>query len=108
MPLAAEFDEIVDDQADDWSDLYFELRLPNEMRLDEARLLMAPAQLERIPGERDRFTFHVSHAHGYGAYGPLVRSCLAKLDTANLRGELTLTRSFHGLRRNYTQGPALI
>jgi hypothetical protein len=47
MSLAAEFRENVEDQSPDWSDMLFELRLQEELRFDEARLLMAPAQLQR-------------------------------------------------------------
>lgn len=104
--LADEYQQIVDDQASDWSDLYFELILPDESQLDEARLLMAPVQLERTPGTRDTFTFHVSHSRGYGAYPALAHACLSRIDTVGITGTLSLTRTLHDVRPNYTQGPA--
>lgn len=106
MSLAQQYQEMVDDQAPDWSDLFFELELVDEIRLDEARLAMAPAQLERIPGSASRFTFHVSHTRGYGAHTDLTRSCLAKLDERMIGGHLTLERVMHGVHPNWTQGPA--
>ena len=107
MPLAAEFHEAVEDQSPDWSDMLFELRLVDELRFDEARLLLAPAQLQRKAGERDLFTFRISRARGYGAHAPLVESCLAKLDAAGIQGELELVRVLHEVEPNWTQGPVL-
>lgn len=107
MSLAAEFRQIVDDQSPDWSDMLFELRLFEELRFDEARLLLAPAQLQRRAGERDLFTFRISRERGYGAYAPLVESCLAKVDEARIEGELELVRVLHEVEPNWTQGPVL-
>jgi hypothetical protein len=105
MSLADEYQQIVDDQAPNWTELFFELDLPDEPRLDEARLLMAPTQFERVAGTRTRFRFRVSHTRGYGCFGPLAHSCLAKLDAFKMPGTLTLERVLHGVRHNYTQGP---
>lgn len=107
MPLATEFHQTIEDQAPDWSDLRFELRLREELRFDEARLLMAPAQLQRKAGERDLFTFRVSRVRGYGAHAPLAEACLAKLDTVGIDGELELMDVLHAVDPNMTQGPAL-
>ena len=107
MSLAAEFRQAVDDQSPDWSDMLFELRLFEELRFDEARLAMAPAQLQRKAGERDLFTFRISRQRGYGAHAPLVESCLAKLDAAGIEGELELVRVLHEVEPNWTQGPVL-
>lgn len=107
MSLATEFHQLIDDQAPDWSDLLFELRLHTELRFDEARLLMAPAQLQRRAGERDLFTFRVSHTRGYGAHAPLAEACLAKLDSVGIDGELELRQVLHGVEPNWTQGPVL-
>lgn len=107
MGLADEYRTVVDDQADNWCDLFFHLILPDESRLDEARLTMAPAQLERVAGSRELFTFRVSHTQGYGAYDPLTESCLRKLDDHGITGTLTLERVLHDVERNYTQGPVV-
>lgn len=107
MTLAEEYRQIVDDQAPSWSDLLFELDLPDELRLDEARLLMAPTQLERIPGMRHRFSFRVSHTRGYGCFSDLATACLAKLDDAGIDGDLSLERALHGVEPNLTQGPRI-
>ena len=105
MRLADEYTEILEDQAPDWSDLAFELVLPDETRLDEARLLMAPTQLERTPGERTTFTFRVSNKRGYGCHAGLAHACLAKLDERMIGGYLSLTRVLHEVKANWTQGP---
>jgi hypothetical protein len=105
MPLAEQFRQIVDDQAPSWSDLAFELELPDESRLDEARLTMAPAQLERTPGTRSHFTFRVSNTRGYGAHVGLVEACLRKLDDRLVPGTLDLQAVLHDVRPNLTQGP---
>ena len=107
MSLAAQFHDDVADQSPDWSDMLFELLLHEELRFDEARLVMAPAQLQRKAGERSLFTFRISREHGYGAHAPLVESCLAKLDAVGITGELELMRVLHEVERNWTQGPVL-
>lgn len=107
MLLETEFRTIIEEQAPDWSDLYFELRLHREELFDSARLWMAPTQIERIAGKRDLFSFRVSHTQGYGCHAELAARCLRKLDVATMKGELTLMRSLHGVRRNLTQGPLI-
>jgi hypothetical protein len=107
MPLATEFHQAIDDQAPDWSDALFELRLHDELRFDEARLYMAPAQLQRKAGERNLFTFRVSRVRGYGAYAPLAEACLAKLDAVEITGDLELIQVLHEVEPNWTQGPVL-
>ncbi|MBC7461408.1 MAG: hypothetical protein H7287_08600 [Thermoleophilia bacterium] len=107
MALAHQFQQTIEDQAPDWSDLLFELRLDNELTFDEARLLMAPAQLQRKAGERFLFAFRVSRVRGYGAFAPLVESCLAKLDAVEITGDLDLVRVLHAVDTNMTQGPVL-
>lgn len=87
--------------------MLFELRLFEELRFDEARLMMAPAQIQRKAGERDLFTFRISRQRGYGAHPPLVASCLAKLDARGIGGELELVRVLHEVEPNWTQGPVL-
>lgn len=107
MSLAEEFQQAVADQAPDWSDMQFDLRLHDELLFDQARLLMAPAQLARKAGERDLFTFRVSRVRGYGAHAPLAEACLAKLDAANIAADLELRRVLHEVDPNWTQGPVL-
>jgi len=107
MSLADAFHTMLADQADDWSDMSFELRLADEIRTDEARLAMAPAQLQRIAGERTTYGFRVSRQRGYGAHAPLVHSCLAKLDALGIDAELELLEVLHDVERNWTQGPVL-
>jgi hypothetical protein len=107
MSLATEFHEAIADQAPDWSDALFELTLRDELRFDEARLAMAPAQLERRAGIRDVFSFRVSRVRGYGAHAPLAEACLAKLDAAGIEGELELVQVLHEVEPNWTQGPVL-
>ena len=105
MSLAETFHEAVADQARDWSDMHFELRLHDELRFDEARLLLAPAQLQRMAGERDLFSFRISRVRGYGAHAPLVGHCLEKVDAVGITGELELVQVLHEVRHNLTQGP---
>jgi len=105
MRLADEYLQILEDLAPDWSDLSFELVLPDESRLDEARLIMAPTQLERTPGERTRYTFRVSRTRGYGCFPPLAEACLRRLDGRMIGGYLTLERVLSDVKANWTQGP---
>lgn len=107
MPLGDDYRQLVDDQAPDWSDLRFGLQLPDEARLDEARLLMAPTQLERTPGTRTTFSFRVSRTRGYGCHDQLAEACLRRLDERLIGGRLELERVLHAVEPNMTQGPAV-
>lgn len=107
MSLAHEFQQTIDEQAPDWSDLLFELHLHDELQFDEARLSMAPAQLQRRAGERNVFTFRVSRVRGYGAHAPLVEACLHKLDRSHIDADLDLVQVLHAVDPNWTQGPVL-
>jgi hypothetical protein len=89
MPLADEFQEIVDSLPSDWTDLELDLRVDESRYIDAATLVV---QVNAQP--YSHFDWHwrilVAHQFGHAAAAPTVHGTLALLDRAGIRGELVL------------------
>lgn len=90
MALAQTFQDIVDSQAEDWSDLEFDLRLADERYYVEASLLLAIANPVPYSKSDWHWRLRVAHKFGHGAAVPAVHSALGLLDDAGIEGELAL------------------
>ena len=89
MPLAAEFQEIVDSLPSDWTDLEFDLRVDESRYIDAATLVV---QVNAQPYSRHDWHWRilVAHQFGHAAAAPTVHGTLRLLDEAGIRGELVL------------------
>jgi hypothetical protein len=89
MPLADEFQEIIDGLPSDWTDLDFDLRVEEVRYVDAAGLL---AQVNPQPYSRHDWHFRiiVAHQFGHAAAAPAVHGTLKLLDDAGIAGELVL------------------
>jgi hypothetical protein len=89
MPLAQEFQEIVDSLPSDWTDLELDLRVDESRYLDAATLVV---QVNAQP--YSHYDWHwrilVAHQFGHAAAAPTVHGTLRLLDEAGIRGELVL------------------
>jgi hypothetical protein len=89
MPLADDFQEIVDSLPSDWTDLELDLRVDESRYIDAATLVV---QVNAQP--YSHFDWHwrilVAHQFGHAAAAPTVHGTLALLDRAGIRGELVL------------------
>jgi hypothetical protein len=102
--LAEDWDLAVAELPEDWSDLYGEVELTSSDHLDRAALLLAPVNPARYGGTPG-FRFRAARAFGYGASAQMTRRCLARLDEAQIPGELRLLRVLSDTRPVGTQGP---
>jgi hypothetical protein len=89
MPLAADFDAILEALPSDWTDLELDLRV------DESRYVVASTLLVVCnPQPYSQHDWHwriiVAHQFGHAASTPAVRTALKALDRAGIRGELVL------------------
>ena len=89
MPLAEEFQEIVDSLPSDWTDLEFDLRVDESRYIDAATLLV---QVNAQPYSKHDWHWRilVAHQFGHAAAAPVVHGTLRLLDEAGIRGELVL------------------
>ena len=90
MPLARDFQEIIDSLPSDWTDLELDLRV------DESRYIDAvdARRCRSTPQPYSHHDWHwrilVAHQFGHAAAAPAVHGTLKLLDEAGIRGELVL------------------
>ena len=89
MPLAENFQEIVDSLPSDWTDLEFDLRVEETRYIDAATLLV---QVNPQPYSRHDWHWRllVAHQFGHATAAPVVHGTLKLLDKAGIEGELVL------------------
>ena len=89
MPLAQEFQEIVDSLPSDWTDLELDLRVDESRYIDAATLVL---QVNAQPYSQHDWHWRilVAHQFGHAAAAPTVHGTLGLLDAAGIRGELVL------------------
>jgi hypothetical protein len=89
MPLAQEFQEIVDSLPSDWTDLELDLRVDESRYIDAATLVV---QVNAQPYSHHDWHWRilVAHQFGHAAAAPTVHGTLKLLDDAGIRGELAL------------------
>jgi hypothetical protein len=89
MPLADQFQEIVDSLPSDWTDLEFDLRVQEDRYIDAATVLV---QVNAQPYSNHDWHWRIMVAHqfGHAAAAPAVHGTLALLDDQGIPGELAL------------------
>ena len=89
MPLAQEFQEIVDSLPSDWTDLELDLRVDESRYIDAATLVV---QVNAQPYSHHDWHWRilVAHQFGHAAAAPTVHGTLRLLDEAGIEGELVL------------------
>jgi hypothetical protein len=102
MPLADDFQRIVDTLPSDWTFLELDLRLADEDRYIDAATLLT--QINAMPySYADRhFLIRVAHEFGHAAAVPTTHGTLAQLDGERIAGALEL-RDFRSGRVEVTQ-----
>ena len=89
MPLADEFQDILDSLPSDWTDLELDLRVQEDRYIDAATLLVT---INAQPYSNHDWHFHLNVAHhfGHAAAPEPTRATLRMLDKAGIAGELAL------------------
>ena len=93
MPIADDFQAVVDSLPPDWSQLEFDLRI-----FDEQRYIEAATLLTQMPYSKHDWHWRVRSAHefGHAAAPETVRGTLALLDDQGIAGELALREARTG------------
>jgi hypothetical protein len=89
MPLADDYQAIIDSLPSDWTDLEFDLRV-DESRYIDAATLVAQVNAQPYSHHDWHWRILVAHQFGHAAAAPAVHGTLKLLDDAGIRGELVL------------------
>ena len=90
MPLADEFQAVVDSLPPDWSDLQFDLRIDDEDRYIEAATILAQVNAQGYGKHDWHWRISVAHQFGHAAAPETVRGTLAILDDIRIAGEMAV------------------
>lgn len=96
MPLADDFQAILDALPDDWSNLVLDLRIFDESRYIEAASYMVTCNAQPYSQHDWHWKVLVAHRFGHGAAAPAVHGTLRLLDEAGIAGELRVTEVRQG------------
>jgi hypothetical protein len=102
--LAGQWQQLLDDLPEDWSDLYAEVELRSSDHLEPAALLLAPVNPSRVR-DRTAFRFRAARRFGYGASPEMTRRCFERLVGENIRGSVRILWALSDTNPVYTQGP---
>jgi hypothetical protein len=96
MPLAPDFQAVVDSLPPDWTNLELDLRIFDEDRYVEAASLLV--QINAMPYSKHdwHWRLRVAHEFGHAAAPQTVRGTLALLDTLGIEGELAVREARSG------------
>jgi len=104
VPLVEEWDRLVAKLADDWTDVFAEIRLTSSDDLDPAAIALAPVNPSRY-GQTLGFRFRCARSFGYGASPGMVRRSLERLDELGIDGSPTILHVLSDTKPVGTQGP---
>jgi hypothetical protein len=96
MPLANNFQEIVDTLPDDWTDLELDLRIFDERRYIDAAVLLVTCNAQPYSKHDWHWRLLVAHRFGHAASVPATHAALKLLDEARIAGELALRETRAG------------
>jgi hypothetical protein len=99
MSHTAAFDDLLAEQASDWSFFEVYVTLDDARKLSEARVSLARANARPVRREADHdFEITVANTQGHGARAGVVRSALRILDDRGITG-----RTWGGATRSVTR-----
>jgi hypothetical protein len=96
VPLADDFQAVIDSLPPDWTQLELDLRIADEDRYIEAATLMV--QVNAMPYSQHDWHWRIRCAHefGHAAAAETVRGTLALLDGEGIEGELVVREARSG------------
>ena len=96
MPLAEEFERVVESLPPDWTDLELDLRIFDEDRYIEAATFLT--QINAMPYSKHdwHWRLRVANEFGHAAAAETVKGTLALLDRERIAGELAVREARSG------------
>jgi len=96
VPLASDFQRIVDALPRDWTDLECDLRIADERRYVDAAVILAHCNAPAYSRHDWHWLIRCAHEFGHAAAAPTVHGVLLQLDSAGIRGELAVRQVREG------------
>jgi hypothetical protein len=96
MPLADDFQEVVDALPGDWTDLAFDMRIADESRYVDAAVILSQVNAQPYSRADWHWRVNVAHRFGHAAAPETVRGTLALLDGEGIEGELIVRKVEEG------------
>jgi hypothetical protein len=90
VPLADDFQQVLDSLPGDWTDLELDLRIEDEGRYVDAAVLLSNVNAQPYSKAEWHWRLLVAHEFGHAAAAETVKGTLAKLDAEGITGELVL------------------
>lgn len=90
MPLAGDFQRIVDSLPPDWTGLELDLRIFDETRYVEAAVLLAQVNAQGYSEHDWHWRLRVARTFGHAAAPESVRGTLGLLDSQGIEGEMAV------------------
>ena len=104
VPLAVEWQRLLETLPPDWSHLYAEIDVDSSDYVERAALLLAPANPALLGGPMS-FRFRCARKVGYGVSPEMARRCLERLDNERITGAVRVLRAVSDAHPVGTQGP---
>ena len=98
MPLAKDFQQILETLPTDWTDLEVDVRIEDESQYVDTAVAMSQvnAQVYQHPQQGWHWRLLVAHSFGHAAAAETVAGVLAKLDEAGVAGEMRVAEVREG------------
>jgi hypothetical protein len=90
MPLADDFQQVLDSLPDDWTDLELDLRIHDEDRYIEATTYLVTINVQPYSKHDWHWRVLIAHRFGHAAAAPAVHGTLKMLDDAGIVGEFAV------------------
>jgi hypothetical protein len=96
VPLAEDFQRIVDALPPDWTDLELDLRIDDESQYVDSAVALSQVNAQVYSRADWHWRLLVAHSFGHAAAAETVRGVLAKLDRDGVGGELRVAEVREG------------
>ena len=96
MPLATDFQQILDTLPPDWTDLEVDLRIDDESRYVDTAVQLSQVNAQVYSESDWHWRLLVAHSFGHAAAPETVEGALAKLDAEGVAGELRVAEVREG------------
>ena len=96
MPLAADFQRIVEALPPDWTDLEIDLRIDDESEYIDTAVALSQVNAQPYSRAEWHWRLLVAHSFGHAAAAETVKGVLGRLDEAGVTGEMRVAEVREG------------